>query len=145
MQDTKQEKPGFLNYLGSFFTGWLFKDLIEDELRVATKTPKIEPVSLRELVKGATWKEIKAGWKEIKAGLKKTDTLKAFGKDVGKDVAIHGASIVPGALLGYVVLKPVVSQVESAFKSVSGKTPETIISDTELQNKITTPSEQIQK
>ena len=97
-EKTYESKQSFLTYLSSFFTGWITKDLIEEEIRHQVKRPKLPPVGLSGLFSGE-------GLKSLKEGLGDS----AVWKHVGKELSIEGASILPGALLGYACLKPVVT------------------------------------
>jgi hypothetical protein len=102
-QTTSETKQGFLTYLGSFFTGWATKDLIENEIRARANFPKLAPMTLKDAF---SLENLKLAKKELGGS--------AIWKDLGKEAAIEAGSIVPGALVGYVLLKPVVRHFASA-------------------------------
>lgn len=105
----EERKQGFLPYFSSFFTGWLFKDMIENEIRAATKIPKLEASSLLNSFKPSTWREIGKITREHKG------VWGEAAQELVKHGGIHAASIIPGAALGYLCLAPVVTRVEQAL------------------------------
>lgn len=110
--DKIEAKPGYSSYLGSFVVGTLTKDLVEDEIRGRIKLPRLD-VAGDGITPSRAVKEIfsKDFWREAKSA----EIWKAAGKDAG----VQALAIIPGSILGYLCLAPVVMRLQKKREAPS--------------------------